>query len=57
MIEHPVGIETLGRGAWSGRASSADEGGQFKVDEMMEAAVMLLGRKTYDGYVAAGRAG
>lgn len=57
MIEHPVGIETLGRGAWSGRASSADEGGQFKVDEMMEAAAMLLGRKTYDGYVAAGRAG
>ena len=53
VIEDPVGIETLGRGAWSGRADSGPEGGKFKVDEMMESEAMLLGRKTYDGYVAA----
>lgn len=53
VIEDPVGIETLGRGSWSGRASSGDEGGRFKVEEMIDAEAMLLGRTTYDGYVAA----
>jgi len=59
VIEDPVGIETLGRGAWSGRTDSGAEGGKFKVDEMMDSEAMLLGRKTYDGYVSAwpGRGG
>jgi dihydrofolate reductase len=53
VIEDPVGIETLGRGAWSGRASSGDEGGKMKVDEIMDADAVLLGRNTYDGFFAA----
>jgi dihydrofolate reductase len=53
VIEDPVGIETLGRGGWSDRASSGEEGGKFNVDEIMDAEAMLLGRKTYDGYFAA----
>jgi dihydrofolate reductase len=52
VIEDPVGMEELGRGDWT-RASSGPEGGKYKVDEIMDAAAMLLGRKTYEGYVAA----
>jgi dihydrofolate reductase len=52
VIEDPVGMEELGRGDWT-RASSGPEGGKYKVDEIMDAAVMLLGRKTYEGYAAA----
>jgi dihydrofolate reductase len=53
VIEDPVGIEELGRGDWTSSASSGPEGGKYKVDEIMDAAVMLLGRKTYEGYAAA----
>jgi dihydrofolate reductase len=53
VIEDPVGMETLGRGDWSGSASSGEEGGKFKVDELMQAEALLLGRKTYDSYAAA----
>jgi dihydrofolate reductase len=47
VIEDPVGIEELGRGAWTGRASCGAEGARYKVDEMMDAAAILLGRRTY----------
>ena len=53
VIEDPVGIETLGRGAWSGSASSGAEGARFNVDEIRESEAMLLGRKTYESYAAA----
>jgi dihydrofolate reductase len=53
VIEDPVGMETLGRGDWSGSASSGEEGGKFKVDEIVDAEALLLGRKTYDSYAAA----
>jgi dihydrofolate reductase len=53
VVEDPVGIEELGRGAWSDSASSGPEGGKYKIDEIRDAAAMLLGRRTYDGYVAA----
>jgi dihydrofolate reductase len=52
VIEDPVGMEELGRGDWT-RASSGPEGGKYKVDEIMDAAAMLLGRKTYESYAAA----
>jgi dihydrofolate reductase len=52
VIEDPVGIEDLGRGSWT-RASSGEEGGQFKLDEIQDAEAMLLGRRTYDSYAAA----
>jgi dihydrofolate reductase len=53
VIEDPVGIESLGRGAWSSSTDSGPEGAKLKIDEMMESEAMLLGRKTYDGYLAA----
>jgi dihydrofolate reductase len=52
VIEDPVGMEGLGRGDWT-RASSGPEGGKYKVDEIMDAAAMLFGRKTYEAYAAA----
>ena len=52
VIEDPVGMEELGRGDWT-RASSGPEGGQYKVDEIMAAAAMLFGRRTYESYAAA----
>jgi hypothetical protein len=53
VIEDPVGIESLGRDAWSSSTDSGPEGAKLKIDEMMESEAMLLGRKTYDGYLAA----
>jgi dihydrofolate reductase len=52
VIEDPVGMEGLGRGDWT-RASSGPEGGKYKVDEIMDAAAMLVGRRTYESYAAA----
>ncbi len=58
VIEDPVGMEDLGRGSWTSY-DSGEEGRRYKVDEIMEAEAMLLGRRTYDGYAAAwpGRGG
>jgi dihydrofolate reductase len=53
VIEDPVGIEELGRGSWTGCAASGPEGEKFKLDEIFESEAMLLGRRTYEGYVAA----
>jgi dihydrofolate reductase len=52
VIEDPVGMEELGRGDWT-RASSGPEGGKYKVDEIMDAAAMLFGRRTYESYASA----
>jgi dihydrofolate reductase len=52
VIEDPVGMETLGRGSWT-TASSGAEGGKYKLDEILQAEAMLLGRTTYDSYAAA----
>jgi dihydrofolate reductase len=52
VIEDPVGMEDLGRGSWTD-ASTGEEGGAFKLDEIREAEAMLFGRRTYDSYVAA----
>jgi dihydrofolate reductase len=52
VIEDPVGIEGLGRGEWV-RASTGPEGGKYKLDEIMDAAAMLLGRRTYESYAGA----
>ncbi len=41
------------RGAWSFEIERGDEGDQFKVDETMGAEALLLGRRTYEGFVAA----
>ena len=52
VIEDPIGIEDLGRGAWTSQ-SSGEEGGRFVVEQLLGSEAMLLGRRTYEGYVAA----
>jgi dihydrofolate reductase len=52
VIEDPIGIEDLGRGEWV-HASTGPEGGKYKLDEIMDAAALLLGRRTYDSYAGA----
>jgi len=52
-IEDPGGSEGWERGAWAFAFDRGPEGDKFKLDEVMEAEAMLLGRKTYDGFAAA----
>jgi dihydrofolate reductase len=52
VIEDPIGIEDLGRGEWV-RASTGPDGSKYKLDEIMDAAAMLFGRRTYESYAGA----
>ena len=38
---------------WSFEFDRGDEGNQFKLDETMSSAALLLGRRTYEGFAAA----
>ncbi|MDQ1495955.1 MAG: hypothetical protein QOG69_2438 [Actinomycetota bacterium] len=53
VIEAPGGDDNFVRGAWTFEFDRGDEGNQFKVDETMNSAALLLGRRTYDGFAAA----
>src|ERR1700754_2654875 len=53
VIEDPGGSEDFKYGGWSFEISRGDEGDKFKLDESLNAAAMLLGRKTYEGFAAA----
>ena len=53
VIEDPVGIESLGRGAWTSQSDSGADGAAFKLAEIMSAEAMLFGRVTYEGYAPA----
>jgi dihydrofolate reductase len=52
VMEAPGGDDDFVRGAWSFEIERGDEGDQFKVDETMGAEALLLGRRTYEGFVA-----
>ncbi len=52
VIEDPGGGEGTTFGGWTFRFP-ADDGQQFKFDELMASDVQLLGRITYDGFAAA----
>jgi dihydrofolate reductase len=52
-MEDPGGSENFKHGGWSFKFDRGDEGNQFKADETMGAAAMLLGRKTYEGFAEA----
>jgi len=51
VFEDPGGAE--GVGGWAFRFERGPEGDRFKLDEVMDADVLLLGRKTYEGFAAA----
>ena len=53
VFEDPGGAKSYEHGSWTFEYDRGDDGNQFKVDELMDADVQLLGRKTYDGFAAA----
>jgi dihydrofolate reductase len=53
VMEDPGGAEGFEHGGWSFQFDSGPEGNQFKVDEIMAADALLLGRVTYQGFAQA----
>src|SRR4051812_15153728 len=53
VIEDPGGSEDFKHGGWSFKFDRGDDGDKFKLDEVMGASALLLGKKTYDGFAAA----
>ena len=53
VFEDPGGAEGYEYGGWTFEYDRGDEGNKFKLDELMEAEVQLLGRVTYEGFAAA----
>jgi dihydrofolate reductase len=51
--EDPGGSEDFEHGGWTFEYDRGDDGNKFKLDELMEAEVQLLGRVTYEGFAAA----
>jgi dihydrofolate reductase len=53
VIEAPGGGEDYKYGGWTFEIDRGDDGNQFKLDETMSSAALLLGRRTYEGFAAA----
>src|ERR671936_591754 len=53
VIEDPGGAEDFERGGWAFEFDRGPEGDKFKLDEVMAAEALLLGRVTYEGFAAA----
>ncbi|MFL5780727.1 MAG: dihydrofolate reductase family protein [Thermoleophilaceae bacterium] len=53
VFEDPGGAEGYEHGGWTFEYDRGDEGNKFKLDELMDADVQLLGRVTYEGFAAA----
>ena len=53
VIEAPGGGEDFKHGGWTFDIDRGDEGNQYKLDETMSSAALLLGRRTYEGFAAA----
>jgi dihydrofolate reductase len=53
VFEDPGGAEDYEHGGWTFEYDRGDEGNKFKLDELMEAEVQLLGRVTYEGFAEA----
>jgi dihydrofolate reductase len=53
VMEDPGGSEDFKHGGWTFEIDRGDEGDKFKLDELFEAEVQLLGRVTYEGFAAA----
>src|SRR5438445_3638446 len=53
VFEDPGGSEGYEHGGWTFEYDRGDDGNKFKLDELMEAEVHLLGRVTYEGFAAA----
>jgi dihydrofolate reductase len=53
VFEDPGGAEGYEHGGWTFEYDRGQDGDQFKLDELTEAEVHLLGRVTYEGFAAA----
>jgi len=53
VMEDPGGAEDFKYGGWTFEIDRGEEGDKFKLDETMAADVLLLGRRTYEGFAAA----
>jgi dihydrofolate reductase len=53
VMEDPGGAEGTKNGGWTFKFERGPEGGKFKVDELMGADALLLGRVTYQAFAAA----
>ncbi|MDX6488170.1 MAG: hypothetical protein QOK13_785 [Gaiellaceae bacterium] len=53
VFEDPGGAESYEHGGWTFEYDRGEDGNAFKLDELMEAEVQLLGRVTYEGFAAA----
>src|SRR6185437_10680458 len=53
VMEDPGGAEGFKHGGWSREINRGPEGDKFKLDETLDAEVLLLGRVTYEGFAAA----
>jgi dihydrofolate reductase len=53
VMEDPGGAEDFKHSGWSFEISRGEEGNQFKLDETMQTAALLLGRVTYEGFADA----
>jgi dihydrofolate reductase len=53
VFEDPGGAEGYEHGGWTFEYDRGEDGDRFKLDELLEADVQLLGRVTYEGFAAA----
>jgi len=53
VLEAPGGGEDYRHGGWTFEIERGAEGDKFKLEELVEAEVQLLGRRTYEGFAAA----
>jgi dihydrofolate reductase len=53
VMEDPGGAEDFDRGGWAFQFERGPDGDRFKLDEVIEADALLLGRKTYEGFAKA----
>lgn len=53
VMEDPGGAEGFDRGGWAFKFDRGPDGDQFKLDELLDSDVLLLGRTTYEGFAAA----
>jgi dihydrofolate reductase len=53
VMEDPGGSEDFEHGGWTFEYNRGDEGDKFKMEELMDAEVQLLGRVTYEGFAEA----
>ena len=53
VMEDPGGAESYEHGGWTFTFDLGEDGGAFKIDELMSADAQLLGRVTYQGFAKA----